>query len=551
MAKTSFRPQQRSALLTQLPAPSLGLNTVDPLARMEPGYGLSIQNFICTPQGLSVRQAYRKSATGLPAPTTSLLPYHGKNSNTSKLFAVAGAAIYDVTTAGAVGAALVTGLSASAGYWQSAVQSTNTGVNSYMVAVNGVDAPRMYDGTSWSTCTQAASPSAPGQFSTTDNNGATINLSSFVDVLLHQQRLWFVAANSTKAYYAPIASAGGALKVFDFGPLFPNGGKLHKLATWTGDISGTAGSQALLVAISDKGDVVLFNGTDPATASTWGLAGQFKIGSPVGRRCAMMYEGDLLLLTQDGLYPLSKYMQDGRTNTADALTYKISPTISNLVSSYSNTPGFDLVMYPGADVMLLNIPQSIQTNNFQFCFNTQTRGWTQFTGWPAQCWALFNDSLFFGGPDFIGFAFSGGYQDGAAIDGSGGNNITATAMSAFATLDEVVGSYGTIKQVTSVCPYFVTGSANPVISVGINVDFNLTPILGSATLSEKRGAVWDNARWDDPNAVWVGSLTSLNRPQAVLSYPGNYFSVVLSVSATTDTMWNATAISFVPGGPYV
>lgn len=549
MANPTFRPQQRSAIPASMPAPYKGLNTVDSLAEMDPDYGLSIQNFVCTPQGLSVRHAYRKWATGLPTTTTSLLPYHGKNSTTSKLFAVSGTAIYDVTTSGAVGSPVVTGLTASSPYWQQAVQTTSTGTNGYLITVNGVDFPRMYDGTSWTTCSQVTTPSAPGQFKTLDNNGAAVNIQSFVDILLHQQRLWFVAANSTKAYYCDIAQAGGALYAFDFGPLFPTGGKLFKLATFTGDMEGTLGNQAILVALSDKGDVVIFTGNNPAIASSWAMSGQFKIGSPVGRRCTTPYEGDLLVLTQDGLYPLSKYNIDGRTNSADAITYKISPTISNLVSQYATTPGFEVAVYPGNDVMLLNVPQSIQANNFQFCMQSQTMGWTQFTGWPAQCFGLFNDALYFGGPDHIGLAFIG-FQDGADINGVGGNNIVATAMSAFSTMDTQTRMPGCLKQATQVKPFIITGSSNPQISVGVNTDFNLTPIVGSATVTPASGAVWDNATWDNTSATWVGSLNTFNKWTSVSCYPAYYVAVVISVSATTDTLWSATNFLLTPGGPY-
>jgi hypothetical protein len=56
-----------------------------------------------------------------------------------------------------------------------------------------------------------ASPAAPGQWKNLDANGNAVNISDFVEVLLHQQRLWFVAVNSTKAYYADIAAVGGTL----------------------------------------------------------------------------------------------------------------------------------------------------------------------------------------------------------------------------------------------------------------------------------------------------------------------------------------------------
>jgi hypothetical protein len=548
MSRSSYKPQQQSSITTRMPAPYQGINTLDPLDAMDPSYGLSIQNFIATNQGLAVREGYRKWATGLPTAVTSFLPYHARSGLKSKLFAVSGSGIYDVTNGGAVGAPVVSGLSAANPYWQSVVQTYTTANSGILIAVNGSDAPRAYDGTGWTTCSQVTSPAGVGQFAQTDNNGNAVNISSFSDVLLHQQRLWFVGTNSTKAYYCDIAQVGGALYPTDFGPYFSTGGKLFKLATWTMDSGGSSGTQAMLVAISDKGDVAVMQGTNPSDATAWSMVGTYKIGSPVGRRCTTQYEGDLLILTQDGLYPMSRYLQSARVENTDSLTYKIAPTISNLVASLASTPGFESIVYPGANVMLMNVPQSQQANNFQFCFNTITKGWTQFTGWPAQCFGLFNDTLYFGGTDFVALAFMG-YQDGADIYGAGGNNIVATAMTAFTTLDESFGT-AVVKHVKLVKPFIVTGTSAPRILVGVNTDFNLTPIVGSATLNPASGAVWDVAKWDDPNATWVGSLTTVNRWTGVAAYPGSYLSITLSVSATTDTLWSATDLMVAPGGPF-
>lgn len=547
MPRSSFKPQQRSAQTVRLPAPHSGLNTLDPLSSMDPSYGLSIQNFIATNQGLAVRQGYRKWATGLPGSVTSMLPYHARNSGSNKLFAVSGGGIYDVTSGGVIGAPVVSGLSTSNTYWQSVIQTYTTASTGILVAVNGADAPRLYDGTAWTTCSQVASPAGVGQFSINDNNGTTVSLSNFVDVINHQQRLWFVANNSTKGYYCDIGQVGGQLYAYDFGPFFSNGGKLFKLATWTMNSGGSSGVQAMLAAFSDKGDVAVFQGTSPGSAATWSMIGTFKIGSPVGRRCTTQYDGDLLVLTQDGLYPLSRYLQTARDDSTAALTYKIAPTISNLVASMSSTPGFEAVVYPGADVMLLNVPQSLQANNFQFCFNTITKGWSQFTGWPAQCFGMFNDAMYFGGTGFVALAFIG-YQDGADINGAGGNNIVATAMSAFLTMDQVFGPG--VKHVKQIQPFLVTGSASPSVKVGVNTDFNLTPIVGSATINPATGAVWDSAKWDDPNSTWVGNLTTFNRWSGVSAYPGTYHAVTLSVSATTDTLWSATNLMVTLGGPF-
>jgi hypothetical protein len=253
-----------------------------------------------------------------------------------------------------------------------------------------------------------------------------------------------------------------------------------------------------------------------------------------------------MVLSQDGLYPLSKYLQSARLDSTAALTYTIGPTISALVSSLSTTPGFELCVLPAENVLLLNIPQLSATSNFQFCFHTVTKGWSQFTGWPAYCFGYYNDQLFMGCSDHVGLGFTG-YTDGADINGAGGNAIACTALTAFNSMADQL-TPGTIKSVKLVKPFLTTGQSNPTLSVGINVDFDLTSIAGSAALSSLAGSVWDGATWDSAGATWNGALTTSHDWLTPSSYPGEYIAFAISLSVSTDTLWSATSYIISPAG---
>jgi hypothetical protein len=341
------RPQRQTSRPATTRAPINGLNTKQPPGAMDENSALSLTNFVASSEGVAVRQGYRKWATGLPAVTTSLFPYQAPVSASSKLFAVSGSGIYDVTSGGAVGAPVVTGLSASQPYWQHALQSAIAEAKAILVAVNGVDMPRLYDGTSWITATQVATPAGIGQFATVDNNGTTVNMATFCDVLLHHQRLWFVKDNSTFAFYTGLGLAGGALSKLDFGPYFTRGGKLQKLCAWSVNSGADTGVSAKLVGISDRGDIVIYDGKDPADISTFTLVGTYSLGAPIGRRCTIPFQADLLYLSRDGLYPLSKYIQTSTLNSTVAVTDAIAPTISDLMDTFGTSPGFEMVTYPG------------------------------------------------------------------------------------------------------------------------------------------------------------------------------------------------------------
>jgi hypothetical protein len=512
---------------------------------MDPAFALTLDNFIATPQGPTLRNGFRNQVTGFTTPVTSFISYNARNSSQNKLFAVSGGAIYDVSNPGAVGAPVQSGLSTSNVYWQSVQQTATNSATNYTIAVNGVDAPRIYNGT-FTTCTQVTTPSTPGQFSTVDNNGNTVNISGFNDVTLHQERVWFVSNGSTIAYYCNIAQISGNLFAFDFGPFFARGGNLIKLSSWTSDTGGTSGIQVMLVAVSSEGDVVVFQGNDPAT--NFQLTSTYSLGAPIGKRCLTQFEGDLMYLSTDGLYLMSSYVQSARVDSTQSLSYYISTTLSALVSEFQTTPGFEMVVFYGQNLMLVNIPGPTPTTGVQYAFNTITKGWSRITGWPVQTWVIFNGNLFFGTPTSVAQGFIG-FKDNANADGTGGSNIAASALTAFTAFPDTIGD-GLTKTVVSVKPYITTSSSNPRVSVGVNTDFDVTPLLSIVSPTPLTGSNWDQVDWDAPNAMWGGTGFVFNQWFSPQAPPGNNLAFAISVSGVASLQWTKTQWRIIPGYEY-
>ena len=115
------------------------------------------------------------------------------------------------------------------------------------------------------------------------------------------------------------------------------------VATWT--IDGGQGVDDLLVFVTSWGEVIVYKGTDPSSASAWALVGIWQIGAPVGRRCFMKYAGDLLIICQDGVYPMSGALQSSRVNPKVALTNKIQLAVSEAVTSYGSNFGWQLIQF--------------------------------------------------------------------------------------------------------------------------------------------------------------------------------------------------------------
>ena len=126
-----------------IPAPVGGLNARDSIADMKPTDAVIMDNWVPGTTSVSIRKGYSSWATGFASAVESLLTY--QSPTTKKMFAASGTAFYDVTNSGPIGAAVVSGLTNAR--WQFANFGTPGG--QYLYAVNGVDKPRLYDGSTW------------------------------------------------------------------------------------------------------------------------------------------------------------------------------------------------------------------------------------------------------------------------------------------------------------------------------------------------------------------------------------------------------------------
>lgn len=508
-----------------LPAPIAGLNTRDPLGVAPVETAINLTNFIATPQGCDAREGYRIRTTGLPGYVETLAAYTGTIAGSDKLFAWSTTSIYDVTNPGTVGAAVVTGLTNAR--WSTVNFATSGG--QFLVCANGVDAVRHYNGSAWVTWTSVGSPANPGEVS-------GVSPATLTRPIMHQRRLWFVQENSTKAWYLPVNSIGGAAASIDFGPVFARGGKLMSLASWS--LDGGNGIRNFLVAISDVGDAVIYEGTDPSSATDWTISGTWRLGAPATEKCLFQFGGDVLYLSVDGLMPMSQYMQN--TLTTVSLSDSIRPTLSALSISQAGLSGWQVHDVLARNLLVLNVPQINPLQNIQFVYNTITKGWSLFTGWPAQCFATLRNQTYFGGYQQVCLAFSGS-RDGADANGNGGSIYNATGQQSFTYLDERARQ----KHVTLARINLVTASSQPNFSLALNADFNTSAPANLGTVVPITTSLWDLAAWDD--GKWSGGLTNYNAWQSA-NATGYCVSVIVAIAVGAPTTWVSTDIVYEKGG---
>lgn len=493
-----------------LEPPVGGWDTREALADMPASHAVILDNWFPGTDRVTLRRGYTSHATGMAGLIETLMDYTGVD-GTAELFAANGGAIYDVTSSGAVGAAVVSSLTSN----RFQFVNMGTAAGQYLFAVNGDDTPRLYDGSTWGT----ASISGP-------------TLGNLIWCQLHQRRLWFGEKNSLSAWYLPVNSISGTATVFPMAGLARRGGFIMAMGTWSRD-SG-AGADDVAVFLTSEGEAIVYSGTDPSSASTWSLVGVFQIGRPIGRRCIIKAGADLVMITEDGFVPASRILSIDRSQAeVVALSAQINKATNDSVREKGSLFGWQAFIYPRSTQMIFNIPQS-STEAHQYVFNTITGAPCRFTGINAFCWALKGDLAFFGGSDGVVYQFDTGNSDA-------GTDIEGDGLQAF----NYFGSSQRVKSMKRVEVIFQS-DGNPNAAVDLNTDFQIKAPTSVAAASPVNSASWGISKWGI--GTW-GSADQIYRGWRGLRGYGRSMAVRVRVKTNAGRpAWIATNFLYTEGG---
>ena len=582
------RPKQNTAKTASVPAPLGGWNARDSIAEMQPMDAVQMINFFPTPTDIQLRKGWTKKSTGITGQVDTVITY--PTSSGYKLFAFAGTKIWDATSSTA--SAVFDGLSSAKMQF---VNFSNTSGN-WIVACNGQDPVVVYDGTKWfflaTTSTAAAISSITHTGTTanvttatahglvtgneitvsgaapTDYNGTYVitktgantftyvmattpatnaitvgsytvlgvtgaDSSTFINVNLFKNRLYFTQKNTLACWYLDVDSIAGVASPLYFGGIARTGGYLQAMGTWTLDAGQGADDYAVFV--TSMGEVIVYNGTDPTTAATWALKGVWQLGQTFSRRCFTKWAGDLLLLTQDGLVPLASALQSSRLDPRINITDKIYYPVSQAATNYYANFGWQVIYYASENMLILNIPVSDGIE--QYVMHTITKAWARFTGIQAYCFVNSGDNdLHFGGDGFVGTYYSS-FSDNET-------NISGAVQQAYSYFD----TPGQNKRFTMVRPILQSDGGIPNVLCGISVDFQPVDNLGAISFnpSSQTVGIWDSSHWDENN--WGGGLITTRIWQGVtgIGYAGSVN--LTAVSQGIELHWASTDYVMEVGG---
>ena len=521
-------------------APVGGLNARDAWASMPETDAIILDNMFVQPTWVEIRGGRAPLAT-FSGNGETLIPYNGLAAGTTQMFCAVNNAgtrsIFRVDNAGggAVGAAVVGGggatIQAITGC-QYDYGQLGTAALDALVLVNGLDNPLIFDGTTWYSITTVSAPYAW--------TGGPTPLTSLNQVAVYKNRFWFVQAGTFNVYYLPQNVFAGAMTLLQLGALFKLGGYIQTMITVS--IDNASGTNDYIAFVSNQGEVIVFSGYDPGSVATWSESAHFRVGRPValGRRAWQKLGSDAVMIGADGYVLISEALLTDRSQQKDELSDKIRKSVTDDMSLYSANPGWQVILYPIGNKVLVNVGTSAALGtSYTYVMNTLNQAWSTWGKYASPLnafhYEVWKDNLYYATNGSVQQCDLTTYSDAGAP-------ITWTVKPAFSYYDDTEH----LKRPVMCQPIFQV-NGNLSVSMITNVDFDITLPTGTVPISTANLPQWGVALW---GSAW-GDQQQIVKPWVGLQ--GEGYCVTITMQGATNGLyakWQATNFLYEPGGMF-
>lgn len=505
-----------------LPAPILGLNYRDAISSMQPLYAIKMDNYIPLDSTVVLRNGYSFHARlGEDQSGIQTLAAYEKE-GFERLLAVYNGKAYNVTSK-------TDGTPSS---YETEFTSSHCQTVFYkdrLYFMNGVDVPKVF----------YIDEAGQETLQDWEFEAETLNPSKIIAGSVSKEFLWFIESGSLKVWYPLEAgSIKGTLKQIDFSQVAKKGGKLVAVANWT--VDGGQGIDDLTVFITSEGEALVYSGYNPNDPNNWSLKGSYQMSRPIGYKCTMKYQGDIVVISEDGYIPLSKALATANSGQSSiAFSDAIRGLVIDRTAEYKNKDGWHGVIYSKKGYALFNVPVGTQFE--QHIINTNTGAWCRFTGIRGLHWCVFNGDLYFGSDDSV-FRFDDGYSDnGVPIQGE---------------VHQAYNDLGTpnIKKIQLLNPR-TKFSTRYQLTIYTNMDFEERTEAFVTNIGVTSGSKWNKALWSnvsipiDKGYKWATlKALKINSQWLCNNSLGNMASVVFKTKTKGNKIeWYNTGIRFEVG----
>lgn len=310
-----------------------------------------------------------------------------------------------------IGETVTGGTSGASGVIYGIVKSSAT---AGILKIGTITAGPFSDNETITSASGSATSNIPSGTSTASSVAFTgIASSSLSQVFSFKERLFFIEQGAQSFWYLPVKQIGGTLSEFDLGPVLNRGGRILFGASWSRDTG--EGPDDLCIFVSAQGEVIVYQGSDPSSASTWALVGVYDISRPLNKFSWFKMGSDVCIMTEEGIVKVSEALQREVGREQSSLTFPIQDLWQSLVLDENAANPVRASNWTDRALLLVGTPAREGGLDVGLIMNTRTMAWARVLGWDIQATAVSNGACFFGDSNGKVFeADEGGTDDGGS-----------------------------------------------------------------------------------------------------------------------------------------
>ncbi len=368
--------EEVEALSLMIPPPTMGWTTKQNITETDPRYAYEAENFFSNGATVDLRQGSRFYYKNVGTSSVESIFELALQSGVRKLLGVGNNShVYDCTGGGTAPVDLSIG------------PAPDILVASLCNAVNFRNRIFLKD---YGTSNDVAVWTGTGDLALPGFTGPGGDDKALCNPNVYRSRIYFLGFDAS-VWYGAVNAIAGTLLQFDFQSQLTLGGKLMYCGP-TQKYGDFEASQ--FCVISDQGEVLVYDGDSPS-ATNWDLTGHYYMPAPIGYRSFVNWGANLLIITFNGVIPLSS-VRSGE-NTLTPISDEINDQFVSVLGAVT-APGYCCgVYYPKGNCIIFNIPVDGTSTSVQFVMNATTGSWWKWSRWTAYHFCLYEGNLFFGG----------------------------------------------------------------------------------------------------------------------------------------------------------
>ena len=323
-----------------------------------------------------------------------------------------------------------------------------------------------------------------GSWITGPTGSTIVNGSNLTYVWKYRNRWFFIEGGSMNAWYLPTYAIGGQLQQIPLSGSTTKGGKL--LAGFSWSIDAGDGIDDKCVFMTDQGELLIFTGSDPSTASNWRQEGRYTTAVPLGMNAWTQVGGDVLIATTEGIVPISASItKDIAQLDLSAITKPIKSLWRNEVALKRSLP-WTMCKWDEYGALFVTWPSGIHGNQYCGLVNVATGAWARYTGWDAMCFGRIRGDMFFG-------TQTGAIMEANKTGMDNGQQYTAVMVGGW----EMFSSQSTTIVWRQARASFVARAGEPFLpQLSATVDYDIViPPPPPAGIDPGPADLWDQGWW--------------------------------------------------------